>query len=466
MARIVIVGAGISGLAAALHIEKDIPSADVTVLEAGPRIGGTIWTERADGFQVEYGPNGFLDSKPSTLELCRALQLDAELIPAAEAARHRFLWLNDRLQALPEGFWSFLGSPLLSWRAKCALLLERFQKPRPADLGEESVHDFVKRRTCAEIADLFADALVTGIHAGDPHLLSMAAAFPRVWAMEREHGSVTAGLKQAARQRRREARQRGETLQRGSRTMSLRPGLRLLVERIAERLRKPPVVGVAVRRLQFQSATKPAWKVEADGRENWPADVVVLACPAHQQARILAELDPPLADLMQQIPYSPAVVVALGFRQADLPRPLPGFGYIAPQGTRGDVLGSQWCSTIFPERAPPGHVLLRAIAGGWHRRDIVDWDDARLLESVRLHYRQALGVEAGPVFHRIIRWPAAIPQYHLGHLQRVLRIEERVRMHPGLIITGNAFHGVALNDCTEQAALISQRVAARLAERG
>jgi len=459
MPHIAIVGGGISGLATAYHLQNLLPSAEVTVLEANARLGGTIWTECRDQFVVEVGANGFLDAKRSTLELCLALGLESELILASDAAKHRYLFLDNRLHRLPEGLWSFLRTPLMGWRSKWAIATERYRRSS-APPGDESVHQFLARRTTPEVAETLGDALVTGIHAGDPKLLSMAAAFPRIAGFEREHGSIMRGLKAAARERRVEARLRGETPSPGSRFLSLRHGLRRLIETLADVLRKSPILGVRIRRIL---RVGDGWQLQANGRDSWQANAVVLACPAHRQAEMLRELDGELADLAGQIPYSPAVVVALGYRESDIPRPLEGFGYIAPQRTRGDVLGVQMCSTIFPGRAPRGHILLRALCGGWGRRDVVGWDDSRLLAAVHAELRTVTGIEVEPVFHHIIRWEHAIPQYHLGHLERVARIEALAVKYPGLVLTGSAYHGIALNDCTEQALLVARRVAAAMA---
>ena len=460
MAHVVIVGAGISGLATAFALQELAPDVRITVLEAGARPGGTVWTERRDGFQVEIGANGFLDTKSSTLDLCGRLGLKARLQPASDAARRRYLFLDGRLLPLPTGLWSFLRSPLLGWRAKLALLTERFRAPRK-DAGDESVHDFVARRTHREVAEVLADALVTGIHAGDPHLLSLPAAFPQLAAMERQHGSVTAGLTHAARERRAQAKARGEPYRRGSRLWSFPEGLRVLIETLAGRLRQAPLYGVAVRRVA-RAPAEPRWIVSGDGQDRWSADAVVLACPAYRQAAILADLDPALAEAIGGIAYSPAVVVGLGYRRSDVPGGAEGFGYIAPQRTRRDVLGVQWCSSVFPGRAPAGMVLLRAIAGGWHRGDVLAWDDDRLLRAVRAELRCAMGITAAPVFHHITRWERAIPQYHFGHLARVAAIDAQAAGYPGLFLTGNAYHGVALNDCTEQAGQVAARVSAYL----
>lgn len=455
MPRIVIIGAGISGLATAFHLQELLPAAEITVLEAAARPGGTIWTERRDGFQVEVGANGFLDNNPSTLDLCRRLGLEDRLLPASAAARHRYLFVGERLQKLPESLWQFVGSPLLSWRGKLALLLERYQPPRQGD-AEESVHAFAARRTNEEVAEVFADALVTGIHAGDPKLLSMNAAFPRFVRLEREHGSLLRAIDHLARQRRAEARARGEQPRSGSRLLSFREGLRLLIETLRDRLRMPPRFGVPVQRIE--RAEPSGWIVRGAGQDRWPADAVVLACPSHRQAVMLADLDPALAATIAQIHYAAAVVAALGYRKQDVPHSLDGFGFITPQRTRRDILGVQWCSSIYPDRAPAGMVLMRAIGGGWHRGDIAGWSDDRILEAVRSEFRLTMGITAAPVYHHIARWEKAIPQYHLGHNERVAKIEALTAAHPGLFLTGNAYHGVAMNDCTQEAVRMAERV--------
>jgi oxygen-dependent protoporphyrinogen oxidase len=456
MPKIVIVGAGISGLSLAYRLQERGPDFDITVLEECDRPGGTVWTERRHGFQVETGPNGFLDNKATTLDLCRELGLEGRLLAASpEAGKNRYLFLDGRLRALPSSLTAFLTSDLLSFQGKVAFFRERFRPGRPNG-ADESIADFARRRGGKEAA-LFADALVTGIYAGDPARLSIRACFPRLVALEKEYGSILKGLAQSARKRRREARLKGEPApRRGNQVWSLRDGLGKLIETLGGRLRNPPLLGVSVRGLEKQ--TNGGWLVITEGKEHFPADAVILTCPAFKQAAILADLDEELADRVESIPYNRLAVVALGFRKSDVPHDLAGFGYIVPQQSRGDVLGVQWCSSIFPRRAPEGAVLLRAMAGGWVRPEVAAWDDAHLLERVRADLGQALGIRAAPIFHHIVRWNRAIPQYHLGHLEKVAWIEERITKHAGLFLGGNAYHGVAMNDCTEQAGILAKNV--------
>jgi oxygen-dependent protoporphyrinogen oxidase len=334
--------------------------------------------------------------------------------------------------------------------------MERFRRPRH-DLADESVDAFARRRTNAEVARTLVDAFVTGIHAGDPALLSVRAAFPRLADFERQHGSITRGLAVAARKRRTEAAARGEAPPGSPRMWSFREGMGLLIDSLRQRLHRPPLLGVAVRRLE--RAASGSWLVVGEGKERWPADAVVLTCPAYQQAGILADLDAELADKVGGIAYNRIAVVALGYRRDEVRHPLDGFGYLTPGGERRDVLGVQWCSSIYDGRAPAGHILLRALCGGWHRAEMVGWEDERLLAAVRGELQLALGITAAPVFHHIVRWPRALPQYTLGHLERVAWIDQRVQGYPGLFLGGNSYRGVALNDCVEQAELLAKDIA-------
>jgi oxygen-dependent protoporphyrinogen oxidase len=214
----------------------------------------------------------------------------------------------------------------------------------------------------------------------------------------------------------------------------------------------PPVLGVRVRRIERRAN---GWIAIGDGQDRWDADAVVLTCPAFAQAEMLADLDPELANLIGGITYNRIAVVALGYKAAEVPT-ADGFGFIAPQRLRRDLLGVQWCSATYPDRAPAGMVLWRALCGGWNRPEIVDWPDEKLIAAVRAELRIAQRVAAVPVFVHIVRWENAIPQYLLGHPERVAAIEERAGGHPGLVLGGNAYHGVALNDCTEQGEMLAR----------
>ena len=301
---------------------------------------------------------------------------------------------------------------------------------------------------------MFIDALVTGIHAGNPELLSVRAAFPRLVQFEAEFGSVLRGFLASAKVKKRDAKARGETPA-PSRMWSFREGLQVLVDALRERLGPSIIAGVTVTSIE---RTGPGFLVRGEGRNAWPADAVVLACPPHEQAVALADHFPNVANPLAEIPTNRVAVVALGYRRADAPNAPDGFGYIAPQNTKREILGVQWCSAIFPERAPPGFVLWRVLCGGVSRPDVFDRDDAALLRTCHEEMKLAMGVRGEPVFHQIVRWPRAIPQYNLGHTDRVRRIEMAAANDPGLFLAGNGLHGIAMNDVAEQAEQVARRV--------
>ena len=422
MPRILIVGAGISGLAVAHFLEALLPAAEVVVVESAPRVGGKILTLARDGWTVEAGPNGFLDNSPATLGLARAAGLEPLMEPASEASgKNRFLLLDGKLRKLPLSLLSFLASDLLSPMGKLDLLMERF-RPRRRSLREESIDAFARRRAGREVASTLADAFVTGILAGDPKLLSVQASFPRLAAHERDHGSVMAGFARARQGRPAGARQR---------MWSFAGGMGTLVAAVAGGLRTPPLLDHPVRRLARQER---GWRVEA-GNASWQADAVVLACPPSAQAGMLRGLDAGLAEGIAGIPMNRIACVALGYRREEVPHPLDGFGYLSPQRTRRDVLGAQWCSSIFADRAPAGRVLLRALCGGWHRGDVLEWDDERLVAAVRAEFAQALGMRAAPVFREVVRWPEGIPQY-IGGSSGARRPDRRAGRHASWAVPG------------------------------
>ena len=460
---IVVVGGGLSGLAVAYRLKQRAPHARIVVLEKQSRLGGNVLTVVKDGFRIECGPNGFLDSKPSTIGLCRDLGLGDRLLAASEGSRkNRYLFHKGKLRALPGSFASFLSSGVLSWSGKYRLLTEKYRK-RSGDVPEdESISQFATRRAGREVADVLADAMVTGIHAGDPKLLSAAACFPRLSQFEREHGSVMRGFNAVAANRRKEAEANG-VAPAPQKMWSFRDGLQAMIDSLETQLGSGIVRGVSVKRIQ---KTFNGWRVHGEGNDTWDADAVVLAAPSYEQAEQLAEVDTGLANEVTGIAYNRIVVVAMGYNQADVSsKNLDGFGFIVPENTRRDILGVQWCSSIFPDRAPPGKVLWRALCGGWNRPEIADWPDEQLIQSVRNELRLTMGVAATPVMSHVVRWPKAIPQYHVGHLARMVRIDENLRRFPGLFLGGNAYRGIAMNDCTEQAEAMASRIVEYLTQR-
>ncbi len=478
--RWLIVGAGLSGLALAFELKCLQAKIDLTIIESANRAGGKIWTEEQEGFRFEWGPNGFLDSKPSTIDLCKKLGIDGALIPASEGARkYRYVHWRDTIQVLPNSLFSFLNSPLLSWRSKWRLLTEKYRHS-VATSNDESVYEFAVRRTNKEIADLFADLMVTGIHAGDPKQLSVKAAFPRLYRWEKDFGSVMRGMNMNRQLRRKEAR-RQQTKLEPVRMWSFPTGLRFLVDQLTEKLASSIQFGQIIQKIEKISPSavamkdsnsanysdtekkqpapeNPTYRVEfSDGREQF-FDGVVLTCPSYIQADLLLSLDLELAKKLQEIVYNAIVVVVTGYDRGSIGSSFDGFGFISPQAQGGNILGTQWCSSIFTDRAPSGCVLYRTLCGGVARPEIIEWSDEKLLETVHQELARLMQIKEKPRFARIIRWPKAIPQYLLGHTQRNQQIQNLLKRHHNFYLSGNAFQGVAMNDCTENALTLAKQI--------
>ncbi len=441
--RVAIVGGGIAGLSLA-HALLNSRDLDVAVFERSPRAGGNIRTEVSDGYTCEWGPNGFLDSSRPTLDLVRELGLDDRLQVSDDSSRRRYIVQDRRLHEVPTGPASLLRSGLLSWPAKARLAWEPFAGARPA--GDETIHAFAARRIGGEAADMLIDPMVSGVFGGDAHALSLRACFPAMWQMETDHGGLVRALLARRRQSRGKANGIGAPT---GRLTSFTGGLDVLVRTLADRLGHVVRTGTGVEAV-VRTGTGAYRLICEDGRTE-VADAVVMAGGATQTARIVRDFDRPLAVVLDEIPTASMVVACLGFPEAQLPRPLDGFGYLIPRSEGLRTLGCVWDSIVFPGRAPKGHVLMRVMLGGASDPGAVTLDDEEVLAVVRKDLRTLLDIDAAPSFVRLIRHRTGIPQYTVGHRDRVATAEARLARHPGLFLTGNAYRGVSINACIGEA---------------
>ncbi len=440
--RVAIVGGGVSGLAAAFRLRA--AGCDVTVLEGEGRVGGKIRTERADGWTFEHGPNGFLDSRAGIVRLARDLGLGDRLVRAAPEAKRRYLWLDGRLCPVPAGPGALLKSDLLSLRGRLRLFAEPLVGRADVE-GDESVFDFAARRLGREVAEKLVDAMVTGVYAGDARLLSVSAAFPSLARFEAEYGSLLRGVIASVRSARAQPTDRGGVF---GKLTTFPGGMGDLVDALSARLGDAVHTGRRVIGLRRQAA---GWAVDATGGQAVEADAVVLATPAAVTAQLVGRLAPAAVEPLEAIPYAPAAVVVLGFPKAAMPRDLDGFGFLVPSREKRDVLGVVWCSVLFPGRAPDGHVLLRCIVGGARRPELVALGDDQLLGRVRADLEAAMGRLPEAAFARVVRWPAAIPQYTLGHARRVRAARDALAPLAGLHLAGAGFYGVSVPECVDRA---------------
>jgi oxygen-dependent protoporphyrinogen oxidase len=451
--KLVVVGGGITGLAAAhraveLAGERGL-SLDLTLLEAGDRLGGTIATERRDGFLVECGPDSFLSEKPWALALCRRLGLEDRLVRTDDRFRRTFVVWGGALHPLPQGFQllaptrlgPLLASRLFTWPGKLRMALD-LVLPRGGE-ADESLGAFVRRRLGREALERVAQPLVAGIYTADPDDLSLTATMPRFKELERRERSVILAMWRAARKAPAEAA--GASGARWSLFVTLADGMEELVRALGARL---PAGSVRLKaRVTDVARAEGRWRVTTQDGDVLAADGVILTPEAHQTARLLRYVDPSLALLLEGVPYASSATVTLAYRRAAIRHPLDGFGFVVPHAEARPIIAGTFSSVKYPGRAPEGHVLLRVFLGGALREAVLEQDDERLAGIACEQLRDLLGVGEAPLWTRVARYRKAMPQYHVGHLARVETIELALARHPGLALAGGAYRGVGIADC-------------------
>lgn len=488
MTRLFVIGGGISGLATAFRIRQRFETRgkplELHLLEAEERVGGKIQSEFDSGFLTEWGPNGFLDNKPDTLLLCKDLGIENDLLPSSELAGKRFIFSGGRLHKVPETPVAFFRSKLLTLGGRLRILKEVRAPVTPAGM-DTSIAEFGTRRLGREAADKLLDPMVSGIYAGDPATMSLESCFPRILELERQYGSlIRAMIRLQKEQRRKEKERSGNGKGRegqveeahevragpagpGVVLTSFQNGMEHLVLTLKNRLGEVVETRSVVKALLHDTGPndEAGFRIQVQhqgvDKEVW-ADSVVLAVPAHEAARILAGLDAPVSELMEKIPYAPLVMMGLGYPKAEAPGSLDGFGFVVPYAEGTPVLGSLWTSSIFSGRAPEAHVLTRNMVGGWRNPWAVSCEQEQLESRVSEVFEKAMGRRGKSVFRKVVRHAHAIPLYLLGHGDRLKKMEEHLERFPGLYLTGNAFRGVALNDCAREAMRVAGRVEADL----
>jgi oxygen-dependent protoporphyrinogen oxidase len=455
MKHIVIIGGGIAGLAAAHRIVElnRAKSLDVktTLLEAAPRLGGSIATERVNDFLVEAGPDSFITEKPWALKLCERIGLTARLVSTQSAYQKIYIVHDGKLVALPEGFfllaptrlWPFIQTPLFSWPAKLRMASELFL-PRSRLNGDESLGAFVRRRFGDEALERVAQPLVGGIYASDPDKLSLGATMPRFKEMEKSSRSVVYAMWSAQRQRAKKAETGSGA--RWSLFVTLAGGMQELVDNLAQRLPQGAMrLNAAATELQHHADN--TWRIAIGSEQIIEADAVILASPAYRTGALLRQIDSSATGELTGIAYASTATVSLAYRREDFPRAPNSFGFVVPAIEKRKIMACTFSSLKYPDRAPQDKILLRAFIGGSLQPELLSASDSEMESSVRGELASLLGVTAAPIFSRIWRHPESMPQYHVGHQARVQRIEAALRQFPTLALAGSAYHGVGISDC-------------------
>ena len=462
--RVAVIGGGIAGLAAAhrlveLSRERQQPI-ELTLLEAGTRVGGAIGTERTDGFVLEAGPDSFISEKPWAIKLCERIGFTPRLVGTRDENRRTYVVHNGRLHSLPDGFlllaptqfWPLVVTRLFTWPGKLRMAMDLLL-PRGPQRSDESLGSFVTRRLGREALERVAQPLVGGIYTADPDDLSLAATMPRFLEMERKFRSIIWAMWTA--QRRAPAAGRSVSGARWSLFVSVDDGMQSLIDALTQRLPEGAVrlhtAVSAVRREQ-------SWKLTTTGGETLEADAVILATPAHQSARVVSDVDPQLANELRGIPYASSATVSLAYRDDQIPGALDGFGFVVPLVEARSIVACTYSSMKYPGRAPGGHVLMRCFVGGAMQQSLFEQDDETMVGSVRRELRELLGITSDPLLTRIHRHAQAMPQYRVGHLDRMRRIDACLAHHSGLAVAGNAYRGVGIPDCVHTGEMAAEQV--------
>lgn len=449
MKKIIIVGAGISGLTSAYALLSKNKNLDITVYEADSRPGGKIWSDKTDGFLCEKGVNGFLDNKPKTLQLCDYLGL--EPLKSSDNARRRFIFSKGKLNQLSESPLSFLKSDLISWHGKLRIIYELIAPKGPED---ETVADFVIRRLGKESLEKLIDPMCSGIFAGDPYKMSIKHCFPRIKELEQNYGSlIRAMIKLQKEKKKLQTHEKVSAAPTGNLT-SFYNGAQTITDELAERLGERIKFGVSVKGLEKDGSR---YKVHtSQGIDS--ADIIILASPAHASSEIMRDFDIKLSKVLSEIPYAPVSVVCFGYKREKVLHSLQGFGFLIPHTEGKKILGTLWDSSIFPNRAPEGYVLLRNMIGGAKSPELAMLDDNAIIGAVFDELMSIISLRGEPDMVRIYRWEKAIPQYVMGHGDRLKFIDESLKSYHGLYLTGNSYRGIGMNDCIENAYKLAEQI--------
>ena len=450
---VLIAGAGISGLTAAFRLTER--GVRVLVIDAASRTGGVIETVRSNGTLYERGPNSILETNPHIGELINGLGIRNQRIETSPISARRFVVHKGGLVPLPTSLAAFIGTPLFSTRAKLSLLREPFI-PRAAKDAEESVADFVVRRLGREFLDYAVEPFVAGIYAGDPRQLAVAAAFPKLHALEQRYGSLIRGQIDGARER----AKRNEKSRAVATSFSFVHGLQTLTDALTASAGtvRTGTRAVAVRPPSQGSITVTVQSKEAAGELH--ARAVILAVPAGQAAALVREFAPSSASALSAVPYAPVVSVASVYRRGDVAHPLDGFGFLAPRVEQRRILGTLFSSSMFEGRARQDEVLLTTFIGGQREPALPSLPDIDIVKLVNEELRALLDARSPPLSAAVTRWPQAIPQYTIGHLERVREAVKAESALPGLFLCASYRGGVAVGDCIESAFRTAERVSA------
>ena len=461
MKRIVIIGGGISGLAAAHRLtelaRETRQPIDITLLEASNRLGGTVHTEQRDGFLLERGPDSFISEKPEGVALAKRLGIESRLIQTNEEHRRSFIVRDGRLRSVPEGFqllapsriWPFVTTDIFSLTGKLRMAADIFL-PRTETNGtnDESLASFVTRRLGKEALERMAQPMVGGIYTADPATLSLRATLPRFLDMERKHRSIILAMLRQRKANKNEAT--GVSGPRYSLFLSFDKGMQVVTNELERNI---TAVGVKVRlnskvtSLDHGADGPGRWMIATGDGSPISADSVCLAVPAYSAATLVERIYSHLAQQLRAIEYTSTATINFAYRRNDIRHSLDGFGFVVPLIEKRSLIACTFSSVKFAGRAPEEHVLLRAFVGGALQPEIFQLDEPEIVAQVRSDLEQLLDIEGQPMFVETAKWSRSMPQYYVGHLERTSAIENQVGSLRTIALAGNSYRGAGIPDC-------------------
>lgn len=461
MKRIVVIGGGVSGLTAAYRLSQKGAAGDIEVmlLESSSRLGGIVRTEERNGFLLEHGPDSFISEKPAALELANELGLGSRLVETNPNHRRSFIVRNGRLHAVPEGFqllaptkiWPFISSKVFSWPGKLRMALDLLL-PRGGSNSDESLASFVQRRLGREALERMAQPMVGGIYTADPAQLSLRATLPRFLEMEESDRSLIIGMV------RRGKTQSGTSGARYSLFLSFDRGMQVLTDELARRIPNGSVkLNTTVTGVSFANGPR-QWQVKVNGREPIAADSICLAISTPVASRLLQNTNAQLADLLSEIKYESTATINFGYRREQIEHRLDGFGFVVPFIERRSLVACTFSSVKFTGRAPADHVLLRAFVGGALQPDKFALAEDEMSSQVEADLRDLLRIRDAPLFTTVTKWKQSMPQYRVGHLELVKRIDNALNATPSLALAGNGLAGVGIPDCIRSGEVAAARL--------
>ncbi|NOX16454.1 MAG: protoporphyrinogen oxidase [Epsilonproteobacteria bacterium] len=442
--KIAIVGGGISGLTTAFYIKQEKPDVKITLFEKQSSLGGKMMTKNIDGFLFEEGSNGFLSNKPDTLELVKESGSEELLLRSSDNARVRFIY-KEALHQLPESAKAFLKTPLLSVFGKLRVAGEIFI-PAKKDDSDETLQSFGYRRVGKEMTDAFLDPMVAGIFASTPDKISVNSAFPAVVKLEKEYGGLFKGM---MKKKKKEAGPGGVL-------MSFKGGVSAFIASLANSMDIDIKTNSAVDTIEKNGAN---YDIIIDGKTE-EFDRVILSTPAYESAKILRKIDSKLSRMLDDIEYSPISVVGLGYNE--LSHDLKGFGLLTTSSAKKEVLGVLWDSSIFTDRAPDDKKTLRVMIGGQRSPTLALKSEEELKNIAIKGVEETMGIKELPNISYVKKWKKGIPNYRLGHLERMTKLFEQLKEHKGLYLSSNAYFGVGLNDCVGNSKKVAKKVVSEM----